>query len=190
MNRSMSVSQRVIGGARHRWRVSRERTAAWLGRHPVAATLLDRAGCLHPDRRTLARGVAVGVFVGLSPTVGFQTLLMLLGCVALRANFPIAFLVSWVSNPLTMAPLYLGFNQLGEAVFHRATGTATLEGDTNGWIEIGYLAFGSLVVALPLAIVSYALVLAVWRAAILRRRRKPFRERVAARARTGEGTGD
>jgi uncharacterized protein (DUF2062 family) len=159
----------------------------WLGRHPVAATLLDRAGCLHPDRRTLARGVAVGVFVGLSPTVGFQTLLMLLGCVALRANFPIAFLVSWVSNPLTMAPLYLGFNQLGEAVFHGATGTPTMAGETNGWIEIGYLVFGSLVIALPLAVVSYALVLTVWRAVILRRRRRSFRERIALRARHGQG---
>jgi len=83
----MSVSQRVIDRARQRWRASCERTGAWLGRHPVAEALLDRAGCLHPDRHTLARGVAVGVFVGLSPTVGFQTLLMLLGCVALRANF-------------------------------------------------------------------------------------------------------
>lgn len=186
----MSIPQRVIGRARQHWRESRERTVAWLGRHRVAATLLDRAGCLHPDRRTLARGVAVGVFVGLSPTVGFQTLLMLLGCVALRANFPIAFVVSWVSNPLTMAPLYLGFNQLGEALFHGATGTATMEGDTNGWIEIGYLAFGSLVIALPLAIVSYVLVLTVWRAVIIRRRRRSFRERVAARARYGEGAGD
>ncbi len=186
----MSVSRRVIGGARRCWQVSREHTAAWLRRHPVAATLLDRAGCLHPDRRTLARGVAVGVFVGLSPTVGFQTLLMLLGCVALRANFPIAFLVSWVSNPLTMAPLYLGFNQVGEAVFHGATGTAAMEDDTGSWIEIGYLAFGSLVIALPLAIGSYALVLVVWRAAVVRRRRKSLRERVAARARYGDGAGD
>ncbi|WP_070987241.1 DUF2062 domain-containing protein [Halofilum ochraceum] len=185
----MSVSQRLIGGLRQHWCASRERTGVWLERHPVAATLLDRAGCLHPDRRTLARGVAVGVFVGLSPTVGFQTLLMLLGCVALRANFPIAFLVSWVSNPLTMAPLYLGFNRLGEAVFHGATGKPTMEGDTNGWIEIGYLAFGSLVIALPLAIISYALVLAVWRAAVVRRRRKSFRERLAVRARYGDRGG-
>lgn len=154
----------------------------WLGRHPVAATLLDRAGCLHPDRRTLARGVAVGVFVGLSPTVGFQTLLMLLGCMALRANFPVAFLVSWVSNPLTMAPLYLGFNQVGEVAFHGITGTAALE-ETNGWSEVGYIAFGSLVIALPLAILSYALVLAVWRMVIVRRRRKSFRDRLALRMR-------
>lgn len=186
----MSMSHRVIGGARQRWRVSCERTAAWLGRHPFAATLLDRAGCLHPDRRTLARGVAVGMFVGLSPTVGFQTLLMLIGCVALRANFPIAFLVSWVSNPLTMAPLYIGFNQIGKVVFHGATGTATLEGNTNGWTEIGYLAFGSLVIALPLAIISYLLVLSIWRAVIVRRRRKSFRERIAARVRDSKGRGD
>ncbi len=91
---------------------------------------------------------------------------------------------------MTMAPLYLGFNQLGKMVFHGATGTATMESETDGWIEVGYLAFGSLVIALPMAIVSYALVLAVWRAVIIRRRRKSFRERVAARARYGAGARD
>lgn len=185
----MSFPRRLTVGARQRWQKSRGRTAEWLERHPVVAALLDRAGCLHPDRRTLARGVAVGVFVGLSPTVGFQTLLMLIGCIALRANFPIAFLVSWVSNPLTMAPLYLGFNRLGEAVFHGATGEPAMEGATNGWIEIGYLLFGSLVIALPLAIVSYLLVLTVWRAAVVRRRRKSFRERLAIRAGNGDRGG-
>jgi hypothetical protein len=38
------------------------------------------------------------------------------------------------------------------------------------------------VIALPLALLSYLLVLSVWRAVIVRRRRKSFRERLAVRA--------
>lgn len=168
-----------------RWLPSRERTRQWLARHPGVALLLDRTGCLHPDRRTLARGVAVGTFVGLSPTVGFQTLLMLAGCMLLRGNFPIAFLVSWVSNPLTMAPLYLAFNRLGEAVFGQVIGPQIALDAAPGAAaaELAYLLLGSLLVALPLACLSYVLFLGVWRVLLLQRRRKPMHLRPRRRAR-------
>lgn len=167
-----------------RWLPSRERTTAWLERHPVAAAVLDRTGCLHPDRRTLARGVAVGMFVALSPTVGFQTGLTLLGCILLRGNFPIAFLVSWVSNPVTIAPLYLAFNQLGKAAFGSAIGPEIRVGDPEGAAaELLYLLLGSLLIAVPVALASYLVFLGAWRAVVLQRRRTSVHARPRSRNR-------
>src|SRR6056297_551831 len=97
------------GSRQHRGRVR-----AWLAAHPRISKLLERGGCLHIDEFALARGIAVGFFVGFTPTVGIQTFMMLAGSLAFRANFIGAFIVSNVSNPFTMAPLYYGFNQLGE----------------------------------------------------------------------------
>lgn len=146
------------------WR-SRVRTRAWLLHHPRTRRFLTRAGSLDVDEFTLARGVAVGLFIGLTPTVGVQTLLMLGAAVALRANFPAAFIASWINNPLTFAPLYLGFHGLGLEVmrwlpirFRAVSGIeAEIARDTSA------LVIGSLCVAVPVALLGYALFLYVWR---------------------------
>ncbi len=109
--------------------------------------------------------MAVGLFVGLTPTVGVQTLLMIAGCVMLRGNFPAAFLVSWVSNPLTMAPLYFAFNALGRIAFEpivqpsiKLTG---IEGAA--LLEALLTLLGSLLLAVPVSLLGYAVALWAWR---------------------------
>jgi len=161
------------------WLPSRERAHAWLERHPWISGALERTGCLHVHRRTLARGVAVGVFVGLTPTVGMQTLLMLIGCVAIRGNFPAAFVVSWVSNPITLGPLYFAFNELGEAVFGGVIGPEIEISDRADAAAVGliYLVLGSLLIAGPLAIAAYVIFIWSWRLLVIRRRRHALRHR-------------
>lgn len=115
-------------------------------------------GCLRRGVEAAARGVSVGLFVGLTPTVGFQTLFMIIGCVVLRGNFMAAFAVSWLSNPITIAPLYWGFHELGELLtvllpisldiipswmFEGARDTMTLT------------VMGSLIIAVPFALGGY-----------------------------------
>ncbi|MFW6094385.1 MAG: DUF2062 domain-containing protein [Pseudomonadota bacterium] len=147
--------------------VRRARVSArlWLRRHPRVSGFLERAGCLHVDEYTLARGVAVGFLVGLTPTVGAQTLLMLLLSVPLRANFPAAFIVSWINNPLTMAPLYFGFRQLGTWILKPVTlrfeSLSGVEEDVAA--ETVSIVVGSLCVALPAAVIGYFVFLYVWR---------------------------
>lgn len=158
---------------------SRDQAHAWLERHPWIAGALERTGCLHVHRRTLARGVAVGVFVGLTPTVGVQTLLMLIGCIAIRGNFPAAFLVSWVSNPVTLGPLYFAFNGLGEAVFGGIIGPEITISDRADEAAVGliYLILGSLLIAGPLALAAYVVFIWSWRLLVIRRRRHAIRFR-------------
>ncbi|MEF8982939.1 DUF2062 domain-containing protein [Thiohalorhabdus sp.] len=144
----------------------------WLGDHPLVARILARSGFLSIHRRALARGVAVGLLVGLTPTVGVQTILMILLCVWIRASFPAAFLVSWVSNPLTAPALYFAFNRLGEAVFGRMLAPLL---PTEGLVDEAtrqtlYLALGSGLIALPVALLGYGLFLAGWRYSVVSHR--------------------
>lgn len=149
---------------RSSWR-ARVRSRAWLQRHPRWRRFLARTGSLNVDEYTLARGVAVGLFIGLTPTLGIQTPLMLAASMALRANFPAAFLSSWINNPFTFAPLYFGMHQLGEFLLTfvpiRFGSLSGLEADIAE--ETSALILGSLAVAVPVAMLGYALFLYVWR---------------------------
>lgn len=158
---------------------SHERAHAWLRRHPWIEQALERTGCLHVHRRTVARGVAIGVFVGLTPTVGMQTVLMLIGCVAVRGNFPAAFLASWISNPITLGPLYFAFNGLGETVFGGVIGPEiTISGRAEGAaVGLIYMVLGSLLIAGPVAIAAYLLSIWTWRLLVVRRRRHALKAR-------------
>lgn len=57
------------------------------------------------DMESVARGCAVGLFTGMIPIIPFQTILAILVALLIRANLAVAFLVSWISNPLTILPI-------------------------------------------------------------------------------------
>lgn len=63
---------------------------------------------LHVDDtpHRLAVGIALGVFVAWTPTLGFQMILVLLLATALRANARVGLPLVWISNPLTLVPIY------------------------------------------------------------------------------------
>lgn len=162
MNPGQRWLSRTLARQSHRGRV---RTRAWLRRHPRIRSFLTRTGSLDVDEFTLARGVALGLFIGLTPTVGIQTLLMLAASVLLRANFPAAWVTSWINNPFTFPAFYFGFHQLGKAFmpslpihFESLSG---LEEEIA--METTALILGSLAVAVPAAVVGYFAFLYVWR---------------------------
>ena len=149
----------------HHSRRARVRTRAWLMRHPRIRDFLRRTGSLDVDEFTLARGVAVGLFIGLTPTVGIQTVLMLAASALLRANFPAALVVSCLNNPLTFPAFYFGFHQLGQVLMQylpiRFASLSGLEEEIAQ--ETTALILGSLAVAAPVALVGYFVFLYVWR---------------------------
>lgn len=160
---------------RHRPAAS-HRNPAWRGNHRIREWL-RRSGCLRFNRECVARGIAVGLFVGLTPTVGAQTLLMLGGCLLVGGNFPVAFLASWVSNPVTMAALYFAFHQIGERVFGGWLQTVI---DGSDWLDEALVdllstGLGSLMVAVPAAALGYLATLGA--AEVWHRRRQAGRDR-------------
>ena len=77
----------------------------------------------HLHRRSVAGGVAIGLFCGLIPGP-FQMIGAILFAVLCRVNLPVALATTFYTNPLTIAPLYFLAYQLGALVTGHYNGSA------------------------------------------------------------------
>ena len=66
-------------------------------------------------RRNVVPAFSLGLFVAFLPTPG-HTLMGILSALALRVNLPVAAVTTWVSNPLTMGPMYFFAYRLGAGI--------------------------------------------------------------------------
>ena len=57
-------------------------------------------------RDTTARGLALGIFIGMTPTMGAQIVLTGIASCLLRVNIPIALAGSLITNPFTAPIIY------------------------------------------------------------------------------------
>lgn len=149
----------------------------------------------HLHRRSIAGGVAVGMFAGLIPgsnPVQFTAAALL--AILFRVNLPIAVVVTLYSNPFTIVPLYFVAFKLGQLVVRDSTAAMpdlafSFEGKgLREWIpslldwltSIGKpLLVGIPLLALLLAAISYPLVRLAWRWYVI----YAWRRRRARRAR-------
>ncbi len=151
--------------------------------------LLDDPYLLHLNRRSVAGGTAVGLFVAFIP-LPMQMPIAALIAMGLRVNLILSVALVWVSNPLTMAPMfYIGYLvgtwMIGPPVFH--TGFEPTLGWF--WAEIGAiwqpLYVGCLIVGAVVALAAYGLVNMLWRLyvirALTRRRRRRRAKRLTQR---------
>jgi uncharacterized protein (DUF2062 family) len=145
----------------------------------------------HPPEYT-ARGVANGVFWGVTPFMGFQTLFMLATWTVMKRAFGKdssivqALVWAWVNNPITMLPMYYVFYVTGLWLIGTSGSLGGYDAfvalwdesaQHGGWVARGSflarqvglaLTIGCLPFALALSWIAYAWALAVTRA---RRRR-------------------
>ena len=63
--------------------------------------------------QAIARGIAVGMVVAFTPTIGFQTLIALGTATLLNANRPVSIVPTWLTNPITIPPVYAFTYYLG-----------------------------------------------------------------------------
>ena len=65
----------------------------------------------------IARSMALGVFIGVTPTIPFHTALIMVICLLFRQNITAAVLgATIISNPLTIPFFYLSEYELGRLV--------------------------------------------------------------------------
>lgn len=117
--------------------------------------------CLKGDPRRISMGMAIGVFIGMTPTIPFHTVLVFAFILPLRQNLTAALLGTWVMNPITLPVFYLLEYELGRfllgwerfaIVFNEISFGNILE---IGW-EIFYpLQIGGLILAPLFAIPAY-----------------------------------
>ena len=152
-------------------------TMRWL--QPVRHWLQNpKLWCL--NRRTVAGGVALGLFCGLIPGP-LQMLSAAVLAVWLRVNLPVALFTTLYTNPFTIVPLYLFAYEIGLKVsgMSNATMAAVPEfpdvhwhdwfSQVWGWLlALGKpLLIGLPILAVGLALIGYALIRLVWRIVVL-----------------------
>jgi len=77
----------------------------------------DQFISLKGEPKSLAKGLAVGIFVGVTPTIPFHTALIVFIGFFFRHNFTSAYLGSWlISNPVTVPIFYLSQYELGRLI--------------------------------------------------------------------------
>lgn len=67
-----------------------------------------------------ARGVAVGLFIGLGVPLGVQMVALGLLRLFVKFNTAMAFALTWVNNPLSVIPMYYGYYYLGSIVLGKS----------------------------------------------------------------------
>jgi len=151
----------------------------------------------HVNRRSVARGIAMGVFFGLMIPIA-QIPAAAIASLLLRGNLWIAAVSTLVSNPLTYGPLYYFAYRLGAHIIG-APVPAAVEAQTAEapfavldslsqawtWITgIGQpLLLGMAIMAVSGAIVGYLGAQAFWRFKVIAKRRRTLESRrLSARA--------
>jgi uncharacterized protein (TIGR03546 family) len=71
---------------------------------------------LKGDPRKIAMGMAIGVFIGVTPTIPFHTILILFLTLFFRQNLTAAMLGAWIMNPVTIPVFYFAEYELGKLV--------------------------------------------------------------------------
>ena len=159
----------------------------------------------HVNRRSVARGVAMGVFFGLMIPIA-QIPAAAIASLMLRGNLWIAAVSTLVSNPLTYGPLYYFAYRLGAGVIGTRTPADLTADDVErpmrmidslaqawAWITgIGQpLLVGMLIMAITGSIIAYWGTQLVWRMRVTakwRRLRQERRLRAAAARRQAIGS--
>lgn len=134
----------------------------------------------HLNRRSVAGGVALGLFCGLIPGP-LQMLVAALLAVWWRANLPVALFTTLYTNPFTIVPLYLFAYEIGAWVSGMHNGAANIVPafpevhglDAFGLVWEWLLALGKpLLIGLPilalgLALLGYVAIRLAWRIAVV-----------------------
>lgn len=132
-------------------------------------------------RRSVPRGVALGLFAGFIIPLG-QVFVAAFLALPARANVPLAALVTFVTNPFTLPFWLVVANKVGAFVLKidaATMGAANAELSSGRWQQFGWFletagvtAFGFVVLSIVTAAVGYVLSGAVWRVMVGRRRNR------------------
>lgn len=132
-------------------------------------------------RRSVPRGVALGLFAGFIVPLG-QVFVAAFLALPARANVPLATLVTFVTNPFTLPFWLLVANKVGAFVLKidaATMGAANAELSSGRWEKFGWFletagvtAFGLVVLSIVTAAIGYVLSGLIWRIMVGRRRER------------------
>jgi len=139
---------------------------------------LQQPNLWHFNRHSISKAVAIGLFCTWLP-FPFQSLFAATGALFFRANIAISVALVFITNPITIPPLFYFAYKLGNLVLGRKSMNASMEFNMH-WIteSLGQiwqpLFLGSFLLALFCSMLGYLTVQLLWRLNI--------RQRLKARA--------
>jgi uncharacterized protein (DUF2062 family) len=152
----------------------------------------------HLNRRSVAGAFAVGLFVAFLP-IPMQMLVAAAIAIIVRVNLPISVLLVWVSNPLTMPPIFYTAYTIGRWILSEPRRSFRIE-LTYEWLTTELLTIwkplltGSLVLAISASLAGYLLIRLLWWISVVQRlrfKRLRLRQRlIAASVQTPPTGGD
>ncbi len=148
----------------------------------IFGSLLHDANLWHFNRRSVSGAFAVGLFVAFIPLPS-QMIIAAAVAIFVRVNLPISVALVWVSNPITMPPLFYAAYLVGA----RVMGQEALQSDyklTLDWfshqIHLIWQPFllGCFIFGVISAVLGYATIRLLWRLHVV----KHYKKRKARRA--------
>ena len=139
-------------------------------------TLLHNPALWHLNRHSVAKAFAVGLFFAWVP-VPFQMVLAAGGAILLHANLPLSIVLVWLTNPITMPPMFYGAYKLGAWLLGEELQHFEME-LSFAWLqhEMSLIwqpfLFGCLVLAVVSALLGYVGIQLAWRRMVIKRWRK------------------
>jgi len=131
----------------------------------VFGRLLHDANLWHLNRRSASGAFAVGMFVMYLPPLG-QMLIAAAAAIAFRVNLPISVALVWITNPVTIPPMYYFAYLVGSWILGEPTTSLDLEFwlEWHNWLDLlAPLTVGCTACAIVCSVVGYFSVQAIWR---------------------------
>ncbi len=116
---------------------------------------------LQGDPKKIAWGMALGVFIGVTPTIPFHMISALALAHLFRISRVAAVMGCWVANPITIPPIYYFSFKLGQWLLYPSeTMNLPQTADLGELLHLGWqvnlaLQTGGLIIALPPAVAAY-----------------------------------
>ncbi len=141
--------------------VTKHRSLRWLG------SILHDSNLWHLNRRSVASAVFAGIFACFLP-IPMQMVLAAGFAIFLHGNLPLAIALTWISNPLTYAPIYYLCYRFGLVLLGQPHDPASLEWSVNSMGDnlaqvIVPLMTGCLVAGTAFGATGYFIVRLIWR---------------------------
>ena len=137
--------------------------------------LLHDPGLWHLNRRSVAGAFFVGLIAAYVP-IPFQMVLAAGMAIALHVNLPISVVLVWITNPLTMPPMFYFAYKVGTWVLAMPQQEFSFELSLS-WFTEGMAAIwqpfllGCLIVGLSLGLLGYGTIILLWRMYVLWKRK-------------------
>ncbi len=146
-------------------------------------SLLHDSNLWHMNRRSVSGAFAVGLFWAFVP-MPFQMVAAAFTAIVIRVNLPISVALVWISNPITMPPMFYATYLVGTWILGEPPQSneleMSLEWMSNSLADIWQpLYLGSLICGVIVSILGYILMRGFWRWHVvsnLRKRRQRWKE--------------